>query len=176
MRRTLSACRGGLSLAAAVVLLTACGGSDDESASSESSASSSSSAAGSSAAETTGAQADSEFCSQAAEVQERVTSTFTGETDPSALPTVLQEAVTQIRGIEPPAELEADWTAFADGIERIAQAAQVDFNDPNAVAQFQAEVSGLQQEFGASFDNVGAYLTNECGLSADPTGSAAPTS
>jgi len=171
MRRTLSVCRSGLSVAAAVVLLTACGGSDDDNA-----ASSESSASSSSAAESTGEQRNSEFCAQAAEVQEQVTSTFTGESDPNTLPTVLQEAVDDIRGIEPPAELESDWTAFADGIERIAQAAQVDLNDPEAVARFQAEVSGLQQEFGESFDNVGAYLSTECGLSADATGSAAPSS
>jgi hypothetical protein len=173
MRRTLPVLRNGLSVAAAVVLLTACSGSDgDDSASSESRSSS----ASSSSSETTGEQADSEFCTEAAAVQEEVSSTFTGESDVSALPTILQDAADRIRGIEPPAELEADWASFADGIERIAQAAQVDFNDPEAAAAFQQEVAGLQQEFGTAFDNVGQYLSTECGLTDDSTETAAPPS
>jgi hypothetical protein len=166
MRRTLP----GLSLAAAAVLLTACGGSDDENASSESSASSSS------AAETTAEQTDSEFCTEASGVIDQVNSSFTGATDPSTFPQAFQEAADSIRGIEPPAELEADWTTFGDGIQRIAEAAQVDFNDPEAVAAFQQEVAGLQQEFGPAFDNVGTYLSEECGIDPEGTESAAPTS
>ena len=53
---------------------------------------------------------------------------------------MLQEAATQIRAIEPPDELADDWTSFADGIEEIAKAAQVDFHDQAAVAKFQQQV------------------------------------
>jgi hypothetical protein len=167
MRRTLTVCRSGLSVAAAVVLLTACGGSDGEESASSSSASSSS------AAETTGGQSDSEFCTQAADVLDQVEATLTGNSDPSTIPTVLQAAADQIRAIEAPAELESDWTTFADGIEKVAAAAQVDFNDPNAVAAFQQQVAQLQQESGAAFANVQTYLTDECGID---TGSSEPAS
>ncbi len=70
MRRTLSVCRSGLAAAAAVVLLTACGGSDGDDSASESSATTSSSA--SETTENSAPQADSEFCTEAAAIQERV--------------------------------------------------------------------------------------------------------
>ncbi|SOD94456.1 hypothetical protein [Blastococcus haudaquaticus] len=172
MRRSLTVCRSGLSLAAAVVLLTACGGSDGEDA-----ASSESSEASSSAAETSAGASDSEFCTEAADLQEQISSTFTGQSDPNTLPTVLSAAAEQIREIEPPAELEADWTTFGDGIEQVAEAASaVDFNDPNAVAGFQQEIAGLQAGFGEAFTNVDTYLSEECGIGTDATDPAAPTS
>jgi hypothetical protein len=169
MRRTLTACRNGLSVAAAAVLLTACGGSDDDNSSS------SSSATGSSAAETSADAAASEFCTQAAAVEERISSTFTGQSDPSTLPTVLQEATAEIRAIEPPEELASDWTTFADGVEQIAAAAQIDFSDPQALAAFQQQVGVLQTQYGTAFTNVQTYLAQECELTA-PTEPAAPTS
>jgi hypothetical protein len=152
MRRTLTVCRTGLSVAAAAVLLSACGGSGDENS------------------------AGSDFCGQAAAVQEHVGATFNSESDPSTLPTVLHKAAQRIRAIDPPAELTSDWTTFADGIEQIATAAQVDFKDPNAVAGFQQKVNELQQRYGGAFTNVENYLTDSCGLGGAPTGSASPSS
>jgi hypothetical protein len=154
MRPPLRLCRAGLSAAAALVLLTACGGSGNEK----------SDAAG------------SQFCTEAAAVQQRVGATFSGGSDPASLPKVLQEAATQIRAIEPPDELAADWTSFADGIEEIAKAAQVDFNDQAAVATFQQQVGQLQQKYGAAFTDVQKYLTDQCGFSESPTETSAPTS
>jgi len=171
MRRTLPACRSAFPLAIAAVLLTACGGSDEPDP-----AASGSSASSSSAAETSAPAADSEFCQEAAAVQQRVTTTFTGESDLSTLPAVLQQAVEDIRVIEPPAELESDWTAFADGIQEVAAAAQIDFADPAAREGFQQEVGALQQQYGTSFANVQTYLGEECGLTADAVEPAAPTS
>lgn len=174
MRPSLTACRSGLSVAAALVLLTACGGSDGDDAAASSG--SSSSAAETSAEESAGA-ADSEFCTDAAALQEQISSTFTGQSDPNTLPTVLQGAVEQIRQIEPPAELEADWTTFGDGIEQVASAAaQVDFNDQNAVAAFQQQIAGLQANFGEAFTNVDTYLSEECGIGTEGAEPAAPTS
>jgi ABC-type phosphate transport system substrate-binding protein len=171
MRRTLTVCRHGLSVAAAVALLTACGGSGDSN-----SAASESSPTGSSASESSADAAGSEFCTQAAAVQERVAATFNGQSDPSTLPTTLQEAAKEIRAVDPPEELKSDWTGFADGIEQIAAAARVDFNDPNAVAAFQQKVADLQQQYGPAFSNVEKYLSEKCGLGGTPSGSAAPSS
>jgi hypothetical protein len=172
MRRTLTVCRTGLSVAAAAVLLSACSGSGDG----NSSAASESSRTSSSAPESSADAAGSDFCVQAAAVQEHVGATFNGESDPSTLPTVLQQAAQQIRAIDPPAELKSDWTAFAEGIEQIATAAQVDFKDPNAVAAFQQKVTGLQQQYGGAFTNVETYLNDSCGLGGTSTGSASPSS
>jgi len=170
MRRTLTVCRDGLAVTAAAVLLTACGGSDEDTSSSSSAAEETSS----SASETTAAGADSEFCTDAAAIQERVTSTFTDQSDPAALPAALQEAATAVRDVEPPEEIAADWAALADGIDQVAAAfANVDFNDPNAATAFQQEIAPLQQQLAGPSANVEAYLRDECGITGE---TAAPSS
>jgi hypothetical protein len=177
MRRTVLACRSGFSVAAAAVLLTACGGSDN-SASPGSSASSSSAATSSAttSSATGGASAaDSQFCRDAAAVEQHVGAATSGESDPSSLTTVLDQVVQEIRGIEPPAELQSDWRSFADGIEQIAAAANVDLNDPAAVATFQQKVAALEQQFGTAFSNVQNYLAETCGLTGQTTAPASPT-
>lgn len=164
MRRTLS-------LAAALVLLTACGGSDEDDG-----ASSTSAEATTEASESTAPEASSEFCTEAAGIQARITATFGGQSDRAMLPELLQEAATQIRAVEPPAELAGDWTAFADGIETIAEAAQIDFEDQAAVASFQQQAAAAQEQYGSAFTNVSTYLTEECGLIDAPTETSAPAS
>jgi hypothetical protein len=171
MRRTLTVCRDGLAVTAAAVLLTACGGSDDDSSSSESASETTS------ASESSADAADSEFCTDAAAIQERVTATFDAQSDPATLPQALQEAATAVRDVEPPEEIAADWATLADGIDQIAQAlANVDMNDPNAAATLQTELAELQQDVGAASASVGAYLRDECGLDVDTGESSAPTS
>ena len=116
MRRTLSLCRSGLAAAAAVVLLTACGGSDEDSNASDStSSSSSSSSSASETTENTAPQADSEFCTEAAAIQERIAASFTGQTDQSNLGELFPQISEEIRAIEPPAELADDWAQFSPG-------------------------------------------------------------
>lgn len=168
--RIFTPCRSGLSIAAAVVLLSACGGSDEgdsASGSSETSARASESSAGS---------ADSQFCTDAAAIQERVGSTL-NESDPSSLGQVLQEGVTEIRAIEPPAEIASDWAALADGLDEIAAAfTDVDPTDPAAQQQLGQKVAELQGPLAASSTNVENYLREECGLEVDSGESAAPSS
>jgi hypothetical protein len=172
MRRTLTVCRNGLSVAAAVVLLTACGGSGNDN-----SASSSSSATNSSASGTSAGAASSEFCTQAASIQEQVGSTLTNQSDPAALPQALQEAATAIRAITPPDEIASDWNALADGVEQIASAfSTIDFNDPNALANFQQQIGQLEAQLSTASTNVETYLAKECGLGTAPTETASPTS
>jgi hypothetical protein len=170
MRRTLSTCRSGLSVAAALVLLTACGGSDEGG-----SDAASPSETGSATSEDPADSANSQFCTDAASIQERVSSTLNDQTNPAALPQALQQAATEIREVEPPAEISADWTALANGVEQIATAfGEIDFNDPNALATFQQQVGQLQGELSSASTNVENYLREECGIEA--TESAAPSS
>lgn len=172
MRRTLTACRNGLAVTASAVLLTACGGSGDDEASSSSSTSETTSASESSAD-----AADSEFCTEAAAIQERVGSTFNNQSDPAGLPQALTQAASEVRQVEPPAEIASDWAALADGIDQIAAAiASVDFNDPNAAATFEQQVAPLQQELAGASANVSSYLQDECGLEVDPSETASPSS
>jgi len=176
MRRTLSICRGGLVAAAAAILLTACGGgSTDDTASSETTSSSSSSSA-SETTENTAPQADSEFCTEAASIQERIGATF-DESDPSSLSQVLREGAAEIRAIDAPPEIADDWNTLADGFEQIATAlADVDLNDPAAQQSLQAQLGQLQTELTTASANVQKYLTEECGIELDPSETAAPTS
>jgi hypothetical protein len=170
MRRTLTVCQQGLSVAAAVVLLTACGGSGkDDSASS-------SSAASSSASETSANAAGSEFCTKAAAVEANVSSAVADQSDPASIPQALRAAVAQIRAIQPPHEIATDWSALADGVEQLAAAfASVDLKDANAVATFEQKASELETRLSGASANVEKYLTDKCGLTA-PSESAAPTS
>ena len=169
MRRTPPALRTGLSVAAAVVLLSACGGSDEDGSASGASESSPS-------ASETAAAADSEFCTEAGAIQERVTASFT-EADPSSLGQVLQEGVAEIRGIEPPAEIASDWAALADGLEQIAVAfADIDLTDPAAQQELGQKVAELQGPLDTASTNVENYLRDECGIEIDSGEPAAPSS
>jgi hypothetical protein len=169
MRRTLTVCRNGLSVAAAVVLLSACGGSDE--GGSESSASSSS------ASETSADAAASEFCTQAADALSQVEPAFTDQGgDPAALAPALHAAADQVRAIEAPSEISEDWTALADGIEQFAQAfAEVNVNDPASQTALQQRTTEIIGTLSTSATNVQTYLTQECGLDTSSE-TASPTS
>ena len=170
MRRTLTVCRSGLSVAAAVLLLTACGGSGDDTESSATSESNSSASA-------SGSAADSEFCSEAARALSEVEPAFTSQGgDPAALAPALQDAADKVRAIDPPGEIASDWTALADGIEQFAQAfGEVDVNDPASASALQQRTSEIIGKLSTSATNVQTYLAEKCGLET-PSESAAPTS
>jgi hypothetical protein len=175
MRRTLSLCRSGLAAAAAVVLLTACGGGDGDSTAAESTSSSSTSSSASETTENTAPQADSEFCTEAAAIQERVTASLT---DPNTadLGQIFTQAAQEISAIEPPAEIADDWAQFAAGIGEFAAISQIDFEDPNAYAQWQQQATQIQAEYGSAFASVQTYLSTQCGLTDETTESSSPTS
>jgi hypothetical protein len=176
MHRTLSLCRSGLAAAAAVVLLTACGGSDDDTTAAESTSSSSSSSA-SETPENTAPQADSEFCTQAAAIQERIAASFTGQTAEGSLGDLFTQISQEVQAVEPPAELADDWAAFGAGVDEIAAISQIDFNDQAAVAQWQQQVLQIQSQYGTAFTNVETYLATQCGITdGEATESASPTS
>ena len=178
MRRTLSLCRGGLVAAAAAVLLTACGGgSKDDTASSDTTSASSSSSSASETTENTAPQADSEFCTEAAAIQERISASFTGQTDPGDLGALFTQVAEEVRGIEPPADLAADWAQFAEGVNQVAAISQIDFNDQAAVAQWQQQVGQIQTQYGQAFTNVDTYLATQCGITdSESTDTSSPTS
>ena len=173
MRRTLTLCRSGLAAAAAVVLLTACGGSKDDTASSETTESTTSS---SSESESSAPGADSEFCTEAAAIQERVIESFSGTDEQSDLGAIFQQAAEEVQAIDPPAELADDWTAFAEGLQEFADISQIDFNDPQAATEWQAKAAEVQTRYAAAFTRVETYLATECGITDEPTESASPTS
>ena len=167
----------GVSATAAALLLTACGGSSDEEA-----ASSSTPAASSSAAESSSAapEANSEFCTEATQVNERITSSIT-ESDSASLSSNLQTISDEISAVEPPAEIADDWNALAGALGEAAGALEgVDLSDPEQAAEAQAQIGELQTQLGDAGTNVETYLREECGIdtegTAAPSDSAAPSS
>lgn len=172
MRRSLTLLVRTTAVASAAVLLTACGGDGDSDSAASSSSSESSSAAPSSSEAPEG---DSEFCTEAEDFGTNLNSSFTSD-DPAQLTQNLQTAADGLREIEAPPEISEDWTALADGLEQVATTLDgVDPNDPQAAAEVQQQLAGLQE----SATNVQTYLTEECGIDAGvPSGSssAAPSS
>jgi hypothetical protein len=171
MRGIPRACRGALSVAAVVVLVSGCGGSDEDasaSAASETSAGATTSSAAPSA--------DSEFCTKAGSIQQRVASTFT-ESAPADLGALLQQGAKEVREIEPPADIAADWAALADGLDQVAASfAGVDLDDPAAKQALGRKIAELQKPLTTASNNVEDYLRDECGLQIGAGQSAAPTS
>jgi hypothetical protein len=157
MRSTLSARRSGLAVAAAAVFMSGCGGSDDDAPP---------------AAESADARAG--FCTEAASVQERVSSTVNDPSQQANLPEVLHETATEIRAIEAPTEISADWNALADGAEELsAVIGSVDPNRPDAFAGIEQQLDDVTARLSGASANVSAYLQNECGIDpapASPTG------
>src|SRR4051794_21002484 len=163
MRRTLTLCRTGLAGAAAVVLLSACGGgSDDKSASSSSSQTSGSTSSSSSAA-----AADTEFCQQAATLDEDLAG-ISNTQDPSQLAPALQQVSQHLHQLTPPAAIASDWNSLVGAIDQLAQAAATtDFNDQQQVTAFGQKATQLGTQLVPASTNVEKYLSNECGIAND---------
>src|SRR3954454_2794224 len=170
MRRTLTLCRTGLAGAAAVVLLTACGGGSNDSASSSSSKTTSSSSSSSAAA------ADTEFCQQASTLDQDLAG-LTNTEDPAQLAPALQQVSQRLHQLTPPAEIETDWNALVSAIDQLAQAAaSTDFNNPQQAAAFAQTATQVEGQLGPAATNVETYLSTQCGIDTEGTGSASPTS
>jgi hypothetical protein len=174
MRRTLTVCRTGLTVAAAVLVLTGCGGSSDTSASASSAASSGPS---SSSSGTSAEAADSPFCTQAADALTALQQALSAQGDAASQAPGLQQAADAVRAIQAPSEIAADWTAVADGIEQIAQAfGGADGNDPASKAALQQRATEIFGQLSGPATNVQNYLAEKCGLGTVATGSASPSS
>jgi hypothetical protein len=175
MRRTLTRCRGGLTVAAALVLLTACGGgSGGTSASSSSSSAASSSSSGNTAAP----QADSKFCTQASALTQALDKAFNDQTtDPRAVAQQFQQTADALRTLDPPPEIATDWENVAKGIEQLGTIySQFDPGNPASASTFAQQSQQLQTQFAASIAKVGSYLQTQCGIDAGATDSSAPSS
>ena len=155
LRRALSACRAVTAGAAVAVLLAACGGDDTPA----DSAGSATSAAGTA---TSAASGDGDFCDQAAGIDERVDAAMSDlEGDDPSVADAFRQLATELRGLEAPAAISADWEALSGGLDRMAQAfTDLDLTDPDSLdALDQAE-----GDLSTASDNVETYLRDECGI------------
>ena len=177
MRPTLTLAPRAVAVAAAV-LLSACGGGDgDSEASSSSSASSSAAESSESTSESTpeseAPQGDSEFCTQSQALLDDLGNAFSDQSDPTSVETAFSQAAEGFRSVEPPAEIEQDWTTLGDGLEQYAAAfAELDQSDPESVTAFQQRTTSLQGELTGAATNVETYLNEECGIDTDAEPSA----
>jgi hypothetical protein len=149
--------RAALAGAAVAALLAGCGGDDSPADSAADSAGSSTSAA----AEGTSA-ASGDFCTQAATLDERVDAALSDlpDDDPSVAD-AFRQLSTELRGLEPPEAISADWEALSSGLDRMAQAfADLDLTDPDSLAGLDA----AEGELSTASSNVEGYLRDECGI------------
>src|SRR3954470_7608754 len=172
MRRTLTLCRTGLAGAAAFVMLTACSGGDSNDSASSSSASDTTSSSSSSSA----AAADTEFCQQASTLDQDLAG-LTSAQDPSQLAPALQQVSQRLHQLTPPAEIETDWNSLVGAIDQLAQAAaNTDFTNQEQATAFAQTATQLEGQLGPAATNVETYLSTQCGIDTEGTGSASPTS
>ena len=152
-RGVLNVGRSGMA-AAALVGLAACGGGSATDSSADSTA------AENSAPETSASTEQDDFCARAAGIDERVDSALSDLGSDASVPDVFHQLAEEIRAVEAPAEIAADWETQADGLDRIADAiADIDFTDPESLATLD-EIGG---ELTAAGNKVDDYLDDRCG-------------
>jgi hypothetical protein len=157
VRRTLIACRAHLAGAAAVVLLAACGGGG-----SEADSSATGSAAQPDAAETTAGSGEADFCTQAAGIDERVDEALADlEGNDPSVAEAFRQIAEELRAIQAPDEIAADWNALAGGLDRLSESfADFDVTDPESLAAMEQAEGDLSR----ASTNVENYLRDECGI------------
>jgi hypothetical protein len=160
VRRTLSLSRAGVAGAAAVILLAACGGDDGGESATDSPATAS--PAESSAAETTATSGAEDFCTQAAGIDERVDEALADlEGNDPSVAEAFRQIAEELRAIEAPDEIAADWSALAGGLDRLSESfADFDVTDPESLAAMEKAEGDLSR----ASSNVENYLRDECGI------------
>jgi hypothetical protein len=151
MSRTGNACRAVLG-GAVLVLLAACGGGDDDGGT----------AAGTDAAESATASDGSDFCTQAAGIDQRVESAMSDlEGDDPSVQDAFRQIAEELRAIDAPEAIASDWDAMAGGLDRMAEAfADFDITDADSLAALE-EAEGNLTSAGT---RVETYLRDECGI------------
>jgi hypothetical protein len=148
------ACRAGVAAAGMVLLLAGCGGGDSQTGAAASPATSTS-------AETPAPSGDADFCGKAAGIDDRVDAAVSNlENDPS-VEDAFRQLTAELRAIEAPPSIAADWEAMAGGLERMADAfADVDITDLSTLDA----LDDAEGDLSAASDRVQTYLRDECGI------------
>jgi hypothetical protein len=151
VHRNRTACRAGVAAAGVVLLLAGCGSGDSRSG-----------AAGTPAAETTAPPGDADFCDQAAALDDRVDSAVSDLGNDASIPDALRELTVELRAIEAPAPIAADWETLAGGLERMTDAiTDGDITDPTTLDALDA----AERDLSGAGDRIDTYLREECGIS-----------
>ncbi|MGY1738143.1 MULTISPECIES: hypothetical protein [unclassified Geodermatophilus] len=160
MRQQLRPVRAGVAAVLGVVLLASCSGDDGGSGDGGSAADT---PATSSPAEDTAEDtaAGEDFCARAADLDQRVEDALAEVEGDASLPEVFRQLGEEMRDVDPPEEIAADWETMQAGLDRMADAvADLDLTDGDSVAALEEAGSGLD----TASANVEAYLRDECGI------------
>jgi hypothetical protein len=144
-------------LAGAVLLsLAACGGGDDDAGSAAGTSSSAE------ATQSAPASGSSDFCTQAAGIDQRVEAAMSDlEGDDPSVADAFTQIAEELRAMDPPEQIAADWDAMAAGLDRMAEAfADFDITDPDSLTALEQAEGDLSTASG----NVETYLRDECGI------------
>ena len=172
-QRTPSVGLAGLVLAAAIAVLAACSGGGSPSASSSSPARTSSAPASTTAAGPTGA--DAVFCQQ---VSQLVTELATVQSaSPEQVPALLQQLVSNVDKVQPPAAIASDWQALGNGLRQFQTAlGSVDVSTPAGQAQLKQREAQAIAAASAPQGNITAWVLSNCGSGIPATSSSAASS
>ena len=146
--------RAGVAAAGVVLLLAGCGGGDSQSGAAETPATTT-------AAETPAPAGDADFCGQAAGIDDRVDAAVSNLRNDPSIVDAFRQLTAELRAIEPPPSIAADWEAMAGGLERMADAfADVDVTDLSTLDA----LDDAEGDLSAAGDRVETYLRDECGI------------
>jgi hypothetical protein len=95
-------------------------------------------------------EATDEFCDGFNEINDQFS-----DNNLVADPEALQEALDMLRDLEPPEEIADDYERVLEGFEALAE---IDINDPEAVAQVQEDFADAED----AFNTVGDFVDREC--------------
>jgi hypothetical protein len=153
-RPILSRCSVGVAGAAAVIVLAACGGSATPAAKTTD-------VEGTDAA-TSAAPSAADFCTQAAGIDHRVDAALSDlEAGDPSLADAFRQVAVELRQIDAPEPITAEWAAMAAGLDRMAEAvADLDITDLDSLESLDRAEVGLN----AASAEVESYLSDECGL------------
>lgn len=144
-------------LAGAVLLsLAACGGGDDDTGSAASTSTSAE------ATQSAPASGDSDFCTQAAGIDQRVDAAMSDlEGDDPSVADAFTQIAEELRAMDPPEQIASDWDAMAAGLDRMAEAfTDFDITDPESLTALEQAEGDLS----TASSNVETYLRDECGI------------
>ncbi|HET6393780.1 MAG TPA: hypothetical protein VFG13_13240 [Blastococcus sp.] len=144
--------RSAVLVGAVLLSLAACGSGDDVAGS----------AASTPATESPAATGGSDFCTQAAGIDQRVDSAMSDlEGDDPSVADAFTQIAEELRAMDPPEQIASDWDAMAAGLDRMAEAfADFDITDPESLTALEEAEGDLSTASG----NVETYLRDECGI------------
>jgi hypothetical protein len=161
MRALATPFRAGLS-AAAILLLAACGGSDDEQPDAASTASSPSSSSSATSSATTSDEDVQAFCTEAEAVLTSASESLEAA-DPTQLGPTLDQAVSELEQLDPPAEISDDWDIATQTFAGLRDAVEgVDLTTPEGQASVQQAVTELEGQATESQARLDAWITENC--------------